>query len=873
MEIRGIKLSVKLPALIVLSVFASALIIFALGAYMTRNSLRAVEMEASRNSVHAYAHAASFYLAEARSALETTAALPQIGDFASTELVVPALHGVPANAAMGQRNVAASMLKSSRVFEYIMLLKADGTIYLLEPYELQVKALRENLAFKNWYQELMSSGNTVISILDISNTTQRPTITIATPVRSSAGQVIGIWAGALKLEEFSQIGRGEAEAGAPQRYGYITDSRGLIIAHQARPKYVQDQTDFSSTPPVRAALAGHDGAMQYISPIEGQEELGAYMPLPAIGWAVVYVVPTQVAFAPLTQLRYATLSTTVIIAIIATIVGLAIVRQITKPLGQLTAAAVKMGTGDLSQRVKVTTDDEIGQLGAEFNRMAGSLAEKDAQLQAGKERLQFLLSATPAVIYTRKASGDYGATFISENVKEQFGYVPREFVEDSSFWTNHIHPEDAHHIFAELPRLFEHGHHTHEYRFLCKDGTYRWLYDEMKLVQDDAGNPLEIAGYLIDITERKQMEEAKARLASILEATPDFVGFADANDKHILYVNRAGRKMIGIGEDDDVTELKIPDAHPEWANKMFSDEILPAAIRDGIWRGECAFLNRDGKETPVLMVLIAHKAPNGRVEVFSTISRDITELKHAEEEIKELNEELKRNIIQLESANKELEAFSYSVSHDLRAPLRAIDGFSRVILEDYSDKLDDEGARFLNIIRSSTNKMGQLIDDLLMFSRLGRQEIKRSEIDMDKLTKTVFRELEPTAHERKVEFNINNLPPSHGDRAMIRQVLVNLLSNAIKFTRPKETAMIEVGILSKENENIYYVKDNGVGFDMKYVNKLFGVFQRLHSSEEFEGTGVGLANVQRIIHRHDGRVWAEGEVGKGATFYFSLSRK
>jgi signal transduction histidine kinase len=378
---RGMKLAVKLPLLIVLSVFVSALIIFALGAYVTRNSLQSVEMEANSNSVHAYADAVSFYLDEARSALETTAALPQIADFASAGLVDPALHGVPAEAAMPQRNVAASMLKNSKVFEYILLLKADGAIYLLEPYELQVKTLRGNLAYSNWFQELMSGGKTVTSNLHISDATQRPTIIIAIPVRNPAGQVIGILAGGLKLEAFSQMARAELESGTPQRYGYITDSRGLIIAHQANPKYVQEQTDYSSVPPVRAALAGQDSTMQYICPIDGQEELGAYMPLPGTRWAVVYVVPAQVAFEPLTWLAYVTLFITVVIAIIVAIVGLALVRQITRPLGQLTAAATAMGTGNLSQRVKVTTGDEIGQLGTEFNRMAVSLSEKEAQLR------------------------------------------------------------------------------------------------------------------------------------------------------------------------------------------------------------------------------------------------------------------------------------------------------------------------------------------------------------------------------------------------------------------------------------------------------------------------------------------------------------
>ena len=268
---------------------------------------------------------------------------------------------------------------------------------------------------------------------------------------------------------------------------------------------------------------------------------------------------------------------------------------------------------------------------------------------------------------------------------------------------------------------------------------------------------------------------------------------------------------------------------------------------------------------------------SGGTPVVRTAVSDITERKQAEEEIRQLNAHLEQRVrdrtVQLEATNKELEAFSYSVSHDLREPLRAIDGFSRVILEDYTDKFDEEGKRILNVIRSNTQKMGQLIDDLLVFSRLGRQEIRISDIDMEKLANTVYEEVKITVPHRDVQFNIRTLSPAQGDKAMIRQVLVNLLSNAVKFTRPKDIAVIEVGGSNKENEHIYYVKDNGVGFDMQYANKLFGVFQRLHSTEEFEGTGVGLAIVQRIIHRHGGRVWAEGKVGEGATFYFSLPAK
>ena len=257
------------------------------------------------------------------------------------------------------------------------------------------------------------------------------------------------------------------------------------------------------------------------------------------------------------------------------------------------------------------------------------------------------------------------------------------------------------------------------------------------------------------------------------------------------------------------------------------------------------------------------------------VNFDITGLKQAENKVNELNRDLEKRVeertAQLEAANKELEAFSYSVSHDLRTPLRAIDGFSHILLEDYAGKLDDEGKRLLNVVRSNTSRMGQLIDDILRFSRTGRLEINYSSIDMEEMAREVFEELQSVVPVgARLQIQIEHIPVVSGDRAMMRQVFVNLLSNAIKFSRDKEPAIIKVGGYVEGNEAIYFVKDNGAGFDMQYANKLFGVFQRLHSVNEFEGTGIGLAIVKRIINRHGGRVWAEGKVGEGATIYFTL---
>jgi len=225
----------------------------------------------------------------------------------------------------------------------------------------------------------------------------------------------------------------------------------------------------------------------------------------------------------------------------------------------------------------------------------------------------------------------------------------------------------------------------------------------------------------------------------------------------------------------------------------------------------------------------------------------------------------------LQESNHELDAFSYSVSHDLRTPLRAIDGFSRMVLKRYDDKLDDEGKRLLHVIRDNTAKMAQLIDDILAFSRAGRLELNRSEVDLDELVQAVWQDLSAPLTDRSIQFEMQPLGKVSGDAAMLHQVIENLLNNAIKFTRPVATAVITVGSNETENEKIFFVRDNGVGFDQTYVHKLFGVFQRLHGTDEFEGTGIGLAIVKRIVTKHEGRIWAEGVVNQGATVYFTLA--
>jgi hypothetical protein len=267
-------------------------------------------------------------------------------------------------------------------------------------------------------------------------------------------------------------------------------------------------------------------------------------------------------------------------------------------------------------------------------------------------------------------------------------------------------------------------------------------------------------------------------------------------------------------------------------------------------------------------------AADGQVTGVVHVMRDVTERVRAEAEVRQLNFDLERRVqrrtAELEAANRELDAFSYSVSHDLRAPLRAVDGFAGILVSDYQDQLDDEGRRVLGVVQSQTRYMGRLIDDLLRFSRLGRHPLQKIQVDMEQLVGEVVREVRNETSGRAIEFRLGRLPTVTADVSLLRQVWLNLLANAVKFSRSRDPAVIEVAGTLEKDEAVFSVRDNGVGFDIKFADKLFKVFQRLHGPDEFEGTGVGLSLVQRIIQRHDGRVWATAELDQGATFGFSL---
>lgn len=311
-------------------------------------------------------------------------------------------------------------------------------------------------------------------------------------------------------------------------------------------------------------------------------------------------------------------------------------------------------------------------------------------------------------------------------------------------------------------------------------------------------------------------------------------------------------------------------------------EVFAARPRRGLAEErEWTFVRKDRSRVQASLSITALRDEEGGVTGFVGLIYDLTERKQVEEKIHKLNQELEQRVTertaQLTEANKELEAFAYSVSHDLRSPLRHIDGFLGLLREQVADSLDAQGEHYMDTIAHAVKRMGELIDDLLSFSRMGRKEVFREAVDLGCLLKDVIQEFEPETQGRSIHWCIGDLPVVVGDRAMLRVVLANLISNALKYTQPRAQAEIQIGCLpdqpGHENETVVFVRDNGVGFDMRYASKLFGVFERLHSLREFEGTGIGLANVHRVISRNGGTTWAEGKVDGGATFYFSLPRE
>ena len=495
-------------------------------------------------------------------------------------------------------------------------------------------------------------------------------------------------------------------------------------------------------------------------------------------------------------------------------------------------------------------------------------------LSASEAELQALIGAMTDVAFVNNAEGRY--LKIVDTSPTSLMYQPPKELEGKTL--HEVFPKNLADLFLSHIQQALKGEESvnFEYRLPIGDEVF-WFYATISPMAD--GKTLTVAR---DITNLKRAQEAaaeeQARLKFIFDSLPIGICLNKTQRDGTVFrlINDAHLHIAGISREQDAPPVWRQITHPDDLKRQLPLVRQLEAGEIGQYSIDKRYVHQDGKIVWVQFSFQRRKLDDGDFEELSTVV-DITERKQAEYEIRKLNQELEGRVVQrttqLEEANKELEAFCYSVSHDLRAPLRHIDGFMELLQKRASASLDEQSAHYMKTIMDAAKRMGLLIDDLLALSRMGRKSLSRMKIDLEVMARGVVRGFEQETAGRTIHWNIHDLPVLSADNTLMHAVFENLISNAIKFTRPRDVAEIEISSEERDGEFVIFVRDNGVGFDMKYIDKLFGVFQRLHKADEFEGTGIGLANVHRIISRHGGKTWAEAEVDKGATFYFSLPHK
>lgn len=520
-------------------------------------------------------------------------------------------------------------------------------------------------------------------------------------------------------------------------------------------------------------------------------------------------------------------------------------------------------------------NEELAETEEELRQQIDEYHKSQAELFGTNQTLMALFQASPLTIVALDLHGR--VTLWNQAAELLFGWQAEEII-GQPYPLIPVENHDAQRHFIENTLQGEVLNDI-QVRRRKKDGALIDVSMSTAPVRNASGEISGIIVVMADITERRETEEALRKshqlYGELVNSIDGVVWEMDVTTFCFTFVSERAVQILGYPVEQWFDDPAFWQDHVHPDDRAWALEFCMGATREmKDHEFEYRFIAAGGN-TVWLRDIVTVVVENGQPAKLRGVMFDITGRKMAEEEIRKLNAELEQRVrertAQLESANKELESFSYSVSHDLRAPLRHIDGFSRVLLEDYREKIDGEGKDYLFRLRNASQRMSQLIDDLLKLSKVTRSELNRQQVNLSRMAQVTVLELKQAQPQRRVSVKIAEDVTANGDARLLRVLMDNLLANAWKYTGKRDESIIEFGTAEVAGETTYFIRDNGVGFDMAYADKLFAAFQRLHRSDEFEGTGVGLATVQRIINRHGGRIWAESAVGAGATFYFTLN--
>ncbi len=709
----------------------------------------------------------------------------------------------------------------------------------------------------------------------------------STPVLDESGVVTAVLVGHADLSAVSSI---IAQGSDPtnREDSYLVNANNYFVTnpHQTE-NYALERVIFTSG--VEDCLEGNSDTGVYENYL-GVKVIGAYIWMPAYQMCLLTEVDQNVALIPITELRASLIFLGLAISLLVAFLSVLFAQTITQPVRQLVEGVKEIGQGNLDFHINTGSQDELGSLAKSFNKMTANLKLITASRDDLDEEINERKRAEERLVFERDKAQRYldvsGTIFVVINNESKITLINKAGCkmigceEDEILgmdWFESFIPErkraDTRAVFNLILAGDMDPVEYYENPVLTKEGSERIIAWHNALLVDNEGN---IQGSLSsgeDITERRRAED-KLRIKDFAFESSLSADSIGNNEGFITHANNSFVKLWGYERAGEVIGKPILDFLEDKEGAL---EIIESITSTGNWAGEYEALRKDGTTfTALAFANAVNDAMGNQVALYSTVM-DITERKLVEQDINKLNRELERRVRlrteQLEEANSELESFASSVSHDLRAPLRAIDGFSRILVDKYSDNLSPEAHRYLGLVRNNTADMDTLIEDLLAFSRLTSREPSRSSVSPKDIVNLILSEREIEIEKRDLELVVGDLPDCQADPALLKRVFVNLVDNALKFTRDAKPARVKIGHQRLNGELVYFVKDNGVGFDMQYADQLFDVFQRLHRADEFEGTGVGLAIVLRIIRRHGGRVWAEAGVNQGATFFFTLAEK